>query len=188
MSTPDTSASGNRPAPQVVTDASDAHHRRSIRLKGYDYSQPGAYFVTINTAQKQAFFDDPSIRQAAEECWREIPRHAPTVHLDQWVVMPDHVHGLLFLHELAMDLIDRTVVDPTQSSDPLSSEISPRSGSLGVIIRTYKAAVTTACRRIGRDDFAWQRNYYEHIVRTERSLNAIRNYIANNPRKLADTL
>jgi putative transposase len=181
------SASDHPPAPQAVRDGSDAHHRRSIRLKGYDYTLPGAYFVTILTAQREPFFDDPVLRKVAEDCWREIPRHATTVELDHWVVLPDHLHGLILLGDLSDDSTSSssTAAMGLRRNDRIG-DISPRSGSLSVIIRTYKAAVTTACRRMGRDDFAWQRNYHKHIVRTERALDAIRRYIMDNPRRRPD--
>lgn len=71
------------------------HHRRSIRLKGYDYTQAGAYFVTICTQNRALFFKDEAVRRIAEQCWLEIPHHVPTVELDEWVVMPNHVHGVI---------------------------------------------------------------------------------------------
>ncbi len=69
------------------------HHRRSIRLRGYDYSRAGAYFVTIVTQERECLFDDVSLRRVIETYWRDIPRHFVNVSLDEWVVMPNHVHG-----------------------------------------------------------------------------------------------
>jgi putative transposase len=167
------------------------HHRRSIRLKDYDYAQAGAYFVTICTHQRQLFFENPAILRAAKECWLAIPVHAPVVELDEWVVMPNHTHGIMVIdpHGRGVQLNAPTTNAPTTDAprDPASpySVMSPQRNTLSVVVRTYKAAVTTACRQMGRDDFAWQRNYYEHIIRNERELNAIRQYIQNNPLKWA---
>ena len=147
----------------------ERHHRRSIRLRGYDYAQPGAYFVTICTRNKELFFEDDGIRIIAERCWLAIPKHFPYVQLDAWVVMPNHVHGVLWIVRRGVQLNA-----PTRG-------ISPRRGTLSVVVRTYKAAVTTQCRRDGYGYFGWQRNYYEHIVRNEEELNRIREYIFNNP-------
>jgi REP element-mobilizing transposase RayT len=173
----------------------ERHHRRSIRLKGYDYAQAGAYFVTVCTHERRLLFDELAIRQLAEDCWLAIPDHAPGVELDEWVVMPNHVHGIIVQcgdiqgrDVQGRDVQGRDVqLNVPTARDPNNpfSIMSPRRNTLSVIIRTYKAAVTTACRRIGRDDFAWQRNYYEHIIRNERELNAIRQYIQNNPLKWA---
>jgi REP element-mobilizing transposase RayT len=163
----------------------EKHHRRSVRLKGYDYAQAGAYFVTICTHDHFLFFEDETTRTVAEQCWLEIPQHFPYVELDEWVVMPNHVHGILIITSegggvqwnapTAVASADQGV----QLNAPTS--ISPHRGTLAVIIRTYKAAVTTLCKRSGQDGFAWQRGFYEHIIRNERELNAIRQYIANNP-------
>ena len=199
----------------MTTSDPQRHHRRSIRLKGYDYAQAGAYFVTICAHQRQLFFENPAILHAAQECWLAIPDHVPGVELDEWVVMPNHTHGIIVLdgrgvqYGRGVQLNAPTTNAPTTNApttnapttnapttnapttdatrDPANqySMMSPRRNTLSVIVRTYKAAVTTACRRIGRDDFAWQRNYYEHIIRNERELNAIRQYIKNNPLKWA---
>ncbi len=158
------------------------HHRRSVRLRGYDYSQAGAYFVTICTHRRQLFFDDPTIKQFAKECWLAIPEHAPGVELDEWVVMPNHLHGIIFIGVGRGVQLNAPTHTPRGRTDPYSV-ISPKRNTLSVIVRTYKAAVTTACREIERNDFAWQRNYYEHIIRDERALRAIREYIRNNPLK-----
>jgi len=159
--------------------------RRSIRLQGYDYSRAGVYFVTICTHDRELFFDDPSIRQIAEECWLAIPAHFPRVRLDEWVVMPSHLHGILAFEEWqgrGVQLNAPTAI-PSQprNHDNRFSVISPRSGTVGVVVRTYKAAVTASCRRWGRDEFGWQRNYHDHIVRDAAELVRIRRYIRANP-------
>ncbi len=181
------------------------HQRRSQRLSGYDYASPGAYFVTIVTYQRVMFFEQPAVRALAEACWRAIPAHAPNVTLDEWVVMPNHVHGIIVINELAdnggninvgrgVQLNAPTLNERTSNAtdnrwkprdpDNVFSMISARSRTLSVIVRTYKATVTTACRR-AQLDFAWQRGFYEHVVRSERELSAIRRYIRENPLKWA---
>jgi len=149
----------------------DKHQRRSIRLKEYDYSQPGAYFVTICTRDRDLLFDNPDINSAATDCWFAMPGHFPNITIDEFVVMPNHIHGILIMSDVRV-----------QNFEPLRNEyqhIIPR--SLGSVIRTYKSAVTTWCRNNNHDHFAWQRNYYEHIIRNETDLNNIRQYIMDNP-------
>jgi REP-associated tyrosine transposase len=176
---------------------SDRRHRRSIRLRGYDYSRAGAYFVTICTYQHQLFFDDEALRRIAEECWLAIPHYNPGVELDEWVVMPNHLHGIVaFVGEQGVGVRGMghqgvfsnapTAHMPTthggrRDRSNRFSVISPQRGTLGLIIRKYKAAVTSKCRAINRFDFAWQSGYYEHIVRDEHELDVIRRYIATNP-------
>ena len=165
----------------------DRHPRRSMRLRGYDYSQEGAYFITICTDHRELFFDDDALRQIAEECWLAIPEFNPGVELDEWVVMPNHLHGIVVLGG-EMGVFSNTPTKDVFSNIPTTrdtsnrvSVMSPQRGSLGVVIRKFKSAVTGKCRGIERFDFAWQSSYYDHIVRNERELNAIRTYIANNP-------
>lgn len=158
--------------------------RRPIRLREYDYSLPGAYFVTICTQDRQAFFDDPAVRTIAEGCWREIPGHHQGVDLDEWVVIPNHVHGILWIVgkegvQLNAPTPEKTVGDRGMAGR--FSAMSPRRETLGVVVRTFKAAVTMLCRRNGHALFAWQRGYYEHVVRDEAGLNNVRQYIINNP-------
>ncbi|MEK6709271.1 MAG: transposase [Nitrospinota bacterium] len=156
----------------------DRQRRSSLRLKGYDYSRAGAYFVTFCTLNRELFFLDEGTRGIAEQCWREIPVHFPSVQLDEWVVMPNHLHGILVL-----DLRRGVQLNaPTKNlrGNPFSA-ISPRPFTLSVAVRTYKAAVTTRSRRSDSVTFGWQRNYYEHIIRNEQELNRIRQYIAENP-------
>ncbi len=156
------------------------YHRHSIRLNGYDYSRAGAYFVTICTRQRELYFNQIHIREAALACWEAIPEHHDLAELDEWVVMPNHVHGIIVIMETRRG-VQLNAPTKDRNSDNPYSVISPRRDTLSVIVRTYKAAVTTACRATGIHDFAWQRNYYEHVIRNERELNAIRRYIRNNP-------
>jgi putative transposase len=172
------------------------HHRRSIRLPGYDYTQPGAYFVTVCTQNRECLFDDPVLRSVVETYWRAIPRHAPHVALDAWVVMPNHVHGIIVITDRPATVGARhSQQTPLSTHEPGSSEIytamqSPsrnalplQRGSLGAIVGNFKSVTARRINRIrhtpGLD--VWQRNYYEHIIRNERALQRIREYIINNP-------
>ena len=156
------------------------HHRKSIRLPGYDYSQAGAYYVTIVTHQRNCLFGEVvngemvlnDFGKIAAECWRAIPDHFPLVELGAYVVMPNHVHGIIVITN-GRGTIYRA---PTQEQFQ-----KPVVGSIPTIIRTFKAAVT---RRIGREHNAtgiWQRNYYEHIIRDQTDLQNKTDYIEANP-------
>ena len=157
----------------------DAHSRRSIRLKNYDYSQAGAYFVTVCTHARACVFGDVvdgamvlnDAGKVAAQCWQAIPEHFPHVALDVFVVMPNHVHGILFIH------------DAPESVGANNYLPSPRgtSKTVGAVVRGFKIGVTKwmRCHTAARD--VWQRNYYEHVIRNEASLLQIREYINNNP-------
>jgi len=156
------------------------HHRRSIRLPGYDYSQVGAYYATIVTHQRDCLFGEVideemalnDFGKIADECWRAIPDHFPNVDLGAHIIMPNHVHGIIVITD-GRGTIYRA---PTQEQFQ-----KPVAGSIPTIVRTFKAAVT---RRIGREHNAtgiWQRNYYEHIIRDEKDLQSKTDYIEANP-------
>jgi len=148
------------------------HHRRSIRLKGFNYSQAGAYYVTIVTYQRDCLFGEikndemvlSNLGKIADECWRAIPEHFPNVELGAYVVMPNHVHGIILINNNHRK----------QPNEPVP-------GSLGTVIGSFKSAVS---KRIGRQHNAtgiWQRNYYEHIIRDEKDLQNKTDYINANP-------
>jgi len=155
------------------------HHRRSIRLKGYNYSQPGAYFVTICTYQRRCLFGDivgedmelNEFGEIARQCWSAIPEHFPRARMDQFVIMPNHMHGIIW------------IVDNIVGAKNFSPLQQPRgtSKTIGSIIRGFKIGVTTWARQHTDVHTVWQRNYYEHIIRDEESLNRIREYIVTNP-------
>ena len=151
-------------------------HRRSIRLRDHDYGSPGAYFVTI-CARTHLFgrvhrgeVIPSRYGEIASDCWTEIPSHFPHVRLDVFVVMPDHIHGILVLSR-------RT---PTVTA---IGRISP--GSLGTIIRSFKSAVTLRINALrgARVGGIWQRNYVDEIIRDRDGLERVRSYIRNNPAK-----
>ncbi len=156
----------------------DKHHRRSIRLQEYDYGTIGAYFVTICTHQRKCtlgFVGEETMHTNAygrivEECWTAIPTHFPHVELDAFVIMPNHMHGIVIIH----NSVGATHASPLRSG--------PQSGGLGAIIGSFKSAVTRRNNML-HDTSApfWQRNYYEHVIRNADDLNHIRNYIEQNP-------
>ena len=161
------------------------HHRRSIRLGRYDYTQPGPYFVTVTTRHKECWFDDDSLRAIVEQAWHKLPHRFPKIRLDEFVVMPKHVHCVLWLAPS-----DPTVVGARLNRAPTEDRSNPIGmpysfdrlrPTLGQVVRAFKAVVTRRIRLTGETGFAWQRNYYEHIIRNERELTAIRQYIRDNP-------
>jgi REP element-mobilizing transposase RayT len=181
----------------------DKHHRRSIRLKGYDYALAGAYFVTIVTHERERLFDNSIFRRVVEYNWRQIPRHFPNVMLDEWIVMPNHLHVVIVIgdddgrgealpegdfkgKQVAMARIDFKNESACGNASPLRSSEHPHGverGSLGAVIGNFKSVVTRRINKIRhvRGVSIWQRNYYEHIVRDERDGQCIREYIAANP-------
>ncbi|MGC8719442.1 MAG: transposase [Thermodesulforhabdaceae bacterium] len=163
------------------------HHRRSIRLKKYDYTQPGAYFITICTHERAHLFGevvDGHMRlnnagRIAEQCWRDIPAHFPHVELDAFVIMPNHVHGVLWI----VDNVGARHAVPPPPTDHVEQFGKPLPGSIPTIVRAFKSAVTQRINAWRNTPGApvWQRNYYEHIIRDEYILNTIRQYIIENP-------
>ncbi len=167
----------------------DKNHRRSIRLPDYDYTSPGAYFVTICAHQGELLFGKvvgeavvlSEYGQIARDCWEAIPTHFAQVELDAWVVMPNHLHGILVVTESV----------GAQHAAPLPSK-SPRtgvrSGSLGAMIRSFKSAATRRINQMRSTPGAriWLRNYYEHVIRNDASLKRIREYIQGNPARWSD--
>ena len=145
------------------------HHRRSIRLVGYDYARSGAYFITICTHNRQCIFGDiveevmnlNELGNIVRAHWQDLEKHHPNVEIDESIVMPNHLHGIISLDG--------------RSDDRLKS--------ISEIIRGFK---TFSARRINKildrkGTPIWQRNYYERIVRTEDELENVRHYIINNP-------
>jgi len=171
---------------------SDKHHhpcdsaqgRRSIRLKGYDYTQPGAYFVTIVAHQRECWFNQSAFRVIVEQEWCGLPARFPTIRLDEFVVMPNHVHFIVWLNPPVGAQLNCAPTTPIGQSFTVDWERP----TLGQVVRVFKAVVTRRIRQADGKGFAWQRNYYERIIRNERELNAIRQYIRDNPARWAEDL
>jgi putative transposase len=170
------------------------HHRKSIRIKEYDYAQAGAYFVTIVTYQRDCLFGKieneimvlNDFGKIADECWRAIPEHFQNVELGAYVIMPNHVHGMVVIRddESASDAVDTQHVGATHwvaPTNPNARPNGPKRGSLGAIIGSYKMAVTRQIQHKHNATGIWQRNYYEHIIRNADEANRIHLYIEANP-------
>lgn len=172
------------------------HHRRSIRLKEFDYAQPGAYFITIVTCQRECLFGEivnegmvlNEFGKIADDCWSVIPEHFPNVELGVYVVMPKHVHGIIVITDGRGTAKSFSSVGARHVS-PLQKPSTPhgfKRGSVGAIVASFKSAVT---RRIGREHNAagiWQRNYYERVIRDEKEWDKIHRHIESNPSNWAD--
>jgi putative transposase len=164
------------------------YRTESARLKGWDYRNAGYYFVTICTHERGDFFgkveghemDLSPLGDIAAGCWAEIPAHHAGIELDEWIVMPNHVHGIVIIRG-AVEALPATPLQPHGNTKV--SQISPKAGSLSVVIRSYKSAVSRWAGLNGYQDFAWQPRFYDHIIRDDRSLNNIRAYISGNPVK-----
>jgi REP element-mobilizing transposase RayT len=159
------------------------HHRRSLRVKYYDYSESGAYFVTICTSGRRCLFGKvingemrlSGTGRIVEAEWLYVAVARPNIKLDQFVVMPNHFHGILWI---AGTDEGTASCAPTM---PRFGYLVP--GSLSAIIRSFKSSVTNRYNKNQKStsNTIWQRNFYEHVIRDETSLNHIREYIINNP-------
>ena len=175
------------------------YHRRSIRLKGYDYTRPGAYFVTMRIREGECLFGDVLDGEVALneygrivlDEWRRIAESRPNVVLDEYVVMPNHVHGIIILTaEAKGDSSGRP--DDHHEASARSSVTHPAArtrpdgpvpGSIGAIVGQFKSLATKRINRLrGTPGISvWQRDYYEHVIRDDDALDAIRRYIRYNP-------
>ena len=157
------------------------HRRRSIRLPGYDYAQTGAYFVTICVEDRECLLGRISqcemtltpFGRCVERAWYELGNHNPQVQLDSFVVMPNHVHGIIVIQ-------NEEVARLTNSGGSCSKE-----KTLGRLVGSFKTMSTKTVNILRGTPGAqlWQRNYYERIVRDEEELGRIREYMHNNPAK-----
>jgi putative transposase len=167
-------------------DSNHARGRRSIRLPQYQYGQPGAYSITICTYARTSLFGEvvdgtvclSRFGQIVERSWREIPDHDHHVELDAFVVMPNHVHGILVLGQCSPG-------KGTACRAPTERFGGPVPGSLPTILRSFKsgAARRVNCLRRTPGGRVWQRGYYERVIRNERELSAVRRYVLENPLK-----
>ena len=179
-----------RPDGELMKYNPEIHHRRSIRLKGYDYTQPGAYFVTFCTYQRDEIFGEvingemklSALGEIVREEWLRSAEVRKEIRLfdDEFVVMPNHIHGIVWI----VDTVGADGVRPNmERADAIRLDVSLRRAprSLGSFIAGFKASVTSRAGRELNMTGIWQRNYYEHIIRNDRELNNIRWYIINNP-------
>ena len=177
------------------------HHRRSIRLQGYDYAQPGAYYVTIVAWQREFLFGEVvnkgmmlnEVGKIIQWEWKELPKRLPFIELGAFMVMPNHFHGILIFHEnvgatrhgltnahLGNVSLSNVITDGTDGS-PLPR--GPKPASLGAIMAQFKSRVTKRLWKIPSLEGTpiWQRNYWEHIIRNQQDLQNKTEYIEANP-------
>jgi REP element-mobilizing transposase RayT len=146
----------------------DRYTRQTIRLTHRDYTWTNAYFVTIRAARPEPLFETLILRQLLLETWQSLPDHFPTISLDEFIIMPDHIHFILWLNN-------------TQEKAP----------TLGNIVGAYKSIIAVSwlnhikATKIECSGRIWQRNYYERVIRIA-ELEKTREYIRNNPAKLAN--
>lgn len=163
--------------------------RRSIRLKNFDYSKDGLFFITICTNRKRCIFG--SIRQKqlklsywgeiAYACWNSIPQHFPQVILHEFVIMPNHVHGIIQICNAEALASADGWVDDTQPGRARGT-----SRTVGSIVRGFKIGVTKEIHRYYPKMQVWHRNYYEHYIQTQRRYDIITDYIRTNPERWND--
>ncbi len=169
----------------------------SSRLPGHDYGGNGYYFITICTKNKKPFFGQIKknkmeysvIGKITDNFWNKIPIHFDFVLLDEWIIMPDHIHGVIIINnnqrmvEMRHNLVETHNYASLQVREMKFSgnTFGPQSKNLGSIIRAFKIAVQTYANQ-NNITFAWQPRYYDRIIRNERELNNVRRYIRNNPR------
>ncbi|NQS97098.1 MAG: transposase [candidate division Zixibacteria bacterium] len=166
----------------------------SIRLKEYDYSQNGCYFVTICTQDTVPYFSEvvaaevklTFVGELVNKYWMEIPEHFPFVVLDEYIIMPNHLHGIVCI--CRDEALPRPASGDETRSRPCKKDfysiISPKTGSLSVIIGSFKSKCTKVVNQHFPElKFQWQSRFYEHIIRSEQSLEKIREYIRLNPIK-----
>ncbi len=159
------------------------HDRRSARLQGYDYSQAGAYFITICSYNRECLFGEikngemilNGFGEIVVFTWFDLVNHENHISLDYFVVMPNHVHGIIVIST------NKTFVG-AGSKPALIEAVSTRHG-LSEIVRQFKTFSAKRINQLRETSAAavWQRNYYEHVIRSEDELNRIREYIQNNP-------
>lgn len=173
----------------------------SVRLQNWDYGSNAIYFVTICTQGRELYFGEiadekmvlSEIGKIAHRFWNEIPNHFPFVELGEYVVMPNHAHGILIFNKLVethnrvempnlgvstMETIGTTKTD--QHNRTAAAAQKWYSGTFGAIVNQYKRICTINARKI-HSDFAWQSRFHDHIIRNEDSFQRISNYIVSNP-------
>ncbi|WP_373499279.1 transposase [Desulfococcus sp.] len=177
------------------------HHRRSIRLQGYDYSQAGAYFITICTHIRECLFGEIKDREMqtndagkmVHTVWNDIPFRFDGLELDIFIVMPSHIHGIIVLPWRRGESCIRPSPTTDHSTDHKEGDHKDRPygtlpGTVGRIVQAFKSistrGYTVGVKKSGWSPFQgklWQRNYWEHIIRNETELNRTRAYIQDNP-------
>lgn len=159
----------------------------SARLKEWDYSKPWWYCITINTKDHKHYFGRiesdkmmlNDLGKIAETCWENIINHYPMVELDYYVIMPNHLHGIIILNST----VETGHAPSLQQNNVKQNDSSANIPSLSNIIGSFKSAVTKQIHETGYPNFKWQRSFYDRIIRNETELFKIRKYIEQNPLK-----
>ena len=196
----------------------DKYRIPSARISNWDYSSNGAYFITICTAKRQNYFGEiinaemhlSKIGEMANQCWLAIPDHFPFVLLDAFVVMPNHIHGIIIIdkpdndsggdviveigHAVetghALSLQEREQEQERESEPQQTKQIHPRfrnqgKNTISSMIGSFKSAVTKYCNE-NKLPFGWQSRFHDHIIRDNDEFHRIMNYIINNPANWKD--
>jgi putative transposase len=171
-------------------NASGVLNRRSFRLQEYDYTQNGAYFMTICADQRRMIFEDIKIKTIVEEEWLKTSIIRSYIILDEFVVMPNHMHGIIIInhHVGSPSGASEKMVDSRRGELHSPNKLKSPSKTLGAIIRGFKASSYRKVNvALNTSAFAiWQRNYYEHVIRNEADMTEKRKYIIDNPAKWDD--
>ena len=167
-------------------------NRKLNRLRGYNYSQSGWYFITICAKNRKYFLGKilngkmrlSKIGMMAGKFWREIPLHFPDIELDEFIIMPNHIHGIIVINNKVDKIVGNKNVG-NKNFCSLQEQLwqTKWARSLSSVVRGFKIGVIKWCRENNYQYFVWQKSYYDHIIRNEKSLNKIREYIINNPLK-----
>jgi putative transposase len=175
----------------------DTFSKNARRLADYDYRWEGLYFITICTENRMPFFGEVKDSmmelsdegQIAHDYWLDLEQHWPRVFLGEFVVMPNHVHGILGLEGIAAkspmkkekDLAVLSTATLAAEGKEIMATLSPKAGSISRIIGSYKAACTKMIRSVSNEPFGWQPRFHDRIIRGQRELIHIENYILSNP-------
>jgi putative transposase len=179
------------------TPTHPSHRRRTIRLRDYDYTQGGAYFITLCARDRECLWGNGvngmvqlnETGRLVESVWLQTATVRPDLELDAYVVMPNHFHAVFFIHESPSVPGATHRVAPTKdhaaAAGTTRRPTGPKPGSVGAVMAQFKSLVTKRIHdmRQYRGGPVWQRNYHEHVIRNEESLNRIREYIATNAQR-----
>ena len=164
----------------------------SSRLKGWDYRRTGAYFITICTKNREKIFGNVvmdkvvlnDIGKIVEEEWLKTPKIRNYVELDVFIIMPNHLHGIIFIYN---DDLEKKIFEQEIKHLSFQNEYNKnhylKSKSISSFINQFKSVTTKRIKRLYINDFSWQSRFYDHIIRNENSLSKIRDYILHNPIK-----
>jgi len=166
----------------------DIHDRKSIRLQEYDYANQGAYYVTICTWKRECIFGDliklslqlNSLRDIVMQCWQDLPNHYRNIELDEFMIMPNHLHGIIWING---DIARAGLPLPTNVGAGLKPAPTRKQHGLPEIVRALKTFSSRQINQLRQTPGkpVWQRTYFDRIIRNETELYKIREYIRNNP-------